>query len=249
MTDSAPTLPLVFKGIALFTPGGDIIYGIDPNKQDRWHTHLCTGLQEVLGLSEPPHFLIPSYTATIDRWRDPKTRNLHTVAECYPPVQRYKYLLNALFGTPNLIWQVVPWQEEFCEPLIVESYRSRFPELWDCHDLIIPYHRLPNPWDDFQAAPDLPLPESPNTYVLRLFISGDRSSTEKTLMNLHKLLEDGLKFPYTLKVIDIFKHPEQAEKDQVSATPTLVRAWPTPVRRIVGELEDTERILKIIATV
>ncbi|WP_239651521.1 hypothetical protein [Neosynechococcus sphagnicola] len=48
--------PNLFKGIALFTPGGDLIYGIDVSKQSRWHLHLCTALQELLGLTEPPHF-------------------------------------------------------------------------------------------------------------------------------------------------------------------------------------------------
>lgn len=245
MPDSAPTPPLLFKGIALFTPGGDIIYGIDPNKQDQWHAHLCAGLQEILALPEPPHFLIPGYAATIDRWLDPKTHTLQTIAECYPPIQRYQSLLNALFRTPDLTWKVSPWQEEFCEPLILETYRPEFPQLWENHDLIIPYHLIQGHKDNSARTHT---PDPPSTYVLRLFVSGDSASTEKTLMNLHKLLERGLHSPYTLKVIDIFKHPEQAEEDQVSATPTLVRAWPQPVRRIVGELEDTERILKIIST-
>ncbi|MFM7558989.1 MAG: circadian clock protein KaiB, partial [Cylindrospermopsis raciborskii] len=59
-----PSLPQVFKGIALFTPGGDLIYCIDPSKQKRWHLHLCGVLQQILNLSEPPHFLVPCYTAT-----------------------------------------------------------------------------------------------------------------------------------------------------------------------------------------
>ncbi|HEY9871988.1 MAG TPA: circadian clock KaiB family protein, partial [Candidatus Obscuribacterales bacterium] len=51
---------------------------------------------------------------------------------------------------------------------------------------------------------------------------------------------------YTLKVIDIFKHPEQAEANHISATPTLVRVWPEPVRRIVGDLENFEKVLKLL---
>lgn len=49
-------LPQVFKGIALFTPGGDLIYGIDPHKQTQWHSHLCQGLQAIMGLTDSPHF-------------------------------------------------------------------------------------------------------------------------------------------------------------------------------------------------
>ncbi len=66
-------------------------------------------------------------------------------------------------------------------------------------------------------------------------------------MSLHQLLEQSLRHPYTLKVIDIFKHPEQAEANQISATPTLLRVWPHPVRRIVGDLTDAERVLRVIA--
>jgi circadian clock protein KaiB len=55
-----------------------------------------------------------------------------------------------------------------------------------------------------------------------------------------------LQQPYTLKVIDVQKHPDLAEADQVAATPTLMRVWPLPVKRIVGELEDAQAILRIL---
>jgi circadian clock protein KaiB len=84
-------------------------------------------------------------------------------------------------------------------------------------------------------------------YVLRLFVSGNSAATEYILMSLHQLLENSLRHPYTLKVIDIFKHPDQAEANQISATPTLLRVWPQPVRRIVGDLTDAERVLRILA--
>ncbi|NEO27994.1 MAG: circadian clock protein KaiB [Kamptonema sp. SIO4C4] len=256
MNSNKPELPSLFKGIALFTPAGDVIYGIDPSKQGRWHTHLCVGLQELLGLSEPPHFLIPGYTATIDRWIDPKTRKIRTLAEAYPPVRCYQPLLNTIFGTPNLQWQPATWQEESCEPLIVESYRSQFPQLWQEHDLLVSYDQLQDHsqsqkrLDEVTILPSYPITmtHNPNNYVLRLFVSGDNATTEKTLKTVHQLLEAGLNFPYTLKVIDIFKHPEQAEANHVSATPTLVRAYPQPVRRIIGELDDTQRVLQIITT-
>jgi circadian clock protein KaiB len=233
----------LFKGIALFTPAGDLIYAIDPTKQGRWHLNLCTALQETLGLSEPPHFLIPGYTATIDRWLDPQTQQVQTLAEVYPPVQRYQSLLNTIFGTEDLMWQLAPWTEETCNPMILETYRSRFRPLWEEQDLILRYD---NDHSELEASFDLE-PLSAN-YVLRLFISGDSAAMERTLERVHRILEQGLRSPYTLKVIDIFKHPEQAELNQVSATPTLVRVLPQPVRRIVGDLDDTERVLRIIAT-
>ncbi|MBD0308780.1 MAG: circadian clock protein KaiB, partial [Microcoleus sp. T1-bin1] len=47
-------------------------------------------------------------------------------------------------------------------------------------------------------------------------------------------------------VIDVLKHPEQAEADQISATPTLIKIWPKPVRRMVGELNDDEKIMRLL---
>lgn len=323
-----PLFPQLFKGIALFTPGGDLIYGIDPTKQGHWHLHLCAGLQELLRLPEPPHFLVPGYTATIDRWLDPRTQQLRQSAEVYPPVQHHQALLNAVFGTSNLVWKVAPWEEGSCDPIILETHRYQFPQLWEDHDLIVRFERserssypysysmdatashfanmerypigsrknygnedgvsnqevttshdaadtsdaaktnanqaVPNKpgWLAEKEAPERSLlaspkqpkqldhpsqPERPESYVLRLFVSGHSATTEHTLKSLHELLESSLPYPYTLKVIDVFKHPDQAEANQISATPTLLRVWPLPVRRLVGDMTDMERILRILA--
>lgn len=242
----------LFKGIALFTPGGDLIYCIDPSKHGRWHLHLCVALQELLSLPEPPHFLIPGYTATIDRWRDPYSQTLKTIAEVYPAVQRYQPLLNVIFGTDDLVWQTVSWQEESCNPIIAETYRHQFPELWENHELIVRFETKEQLSNSIPGKSSnetfgiLPAPEKTHGYVLRLFVSGNNIATHKTLETIHQLLEQGLKHPYTLKVIDISKHPEEAEIDQISATPTLVRVYPQPVRRIIGELEDWQRILQLL---
>ena len=290
------SLPRLFKGIALFTPGGDLIYGIDNSKQAHWHIHLCLGLQQILSLSEPPHFLVPGYTATIDRWLEGQTQQIRTSAEIYPAVQRYQPLLRVLFETEDLVWQTVPWQEEYCSPIILESYRQQFPQLWENHNLIIRLdpnfhehsgkllrtrtiepvvqlnqrHKLTTnvsfytrktengsetPLAQTSSTTDRDIQPAPNSsenknsgYVLRLFISSDNAAVEKTLTKIHQLLEEGLVYPYTLKVIDISKNPEQAENYHISATPTLVRVWPQPVRRIVGKLDDFERVLQIISS-
>lgn len=245
-------LPKLFKGIALFTPGGDLIYSIDPNKQAHWHLHLCAGLQEIFSLPEPPHFLVPGYTATIDYWRYPYTQEVITTAELHPPVQKHKALLSAIFGTTSGQWQVIPWQEESCNPIILETYQERFPQLWEEHDLIFRFEDQRSLSDVRYSVPQEISVHSKkklvtsNSYVLRLFIAGHNTATENTLKNLHKLLEKGLHSPYTLKVIDIFKHPEQTEANQVAATPTLIRVLPQPVRRIVGKFEDMERVLQLI---
>ncbi|HIK11688.1 MAG TPA: circadian clock KaiB family protein [Oscillatoriaceae cyanobacterium M33_DOE_052] len=241
----------LFKGIALFTPGGDLIYCIDPDKQSRWHLHLCAGLQEWLGLSEPPHFLVPCYTATIDKWRSHETGELRIYAEAGLPVLRYQSLLNTLFAE-NVVWQPAPWQPELCDPKVIASYRPQFPQLWENHDLVV---RLD--WRKIVAETEgkfaFPPDESSSTstagtrgYVLRLFVSGNTVATERILKILHQLLERSLRHPYTLKVIDVHRHPEQAEANHVLATPTLVKVWPLPTRQIVGELEDAEKILRLL---
>jgi len=253
---------MLFKGIALFTPGGDLIYCVDTKKQSRWHLHLCVALQEILDLSEPPHFLIPGYTATVDRFQEASSSKIKTLAEIYQPVQRYQSLLNVVFGTGDLVWQPAPWEESSCNPIILENYRHRFPQLWENHELIIRYsggelgnNQITSNYLSQYNQLNKNLENTPNSdpqtsrgYVLRLFVSSNNPTTEKTLQTIHQLLEEGLGYPYTLKVIDISKHPEQAESDQVSATPTLVRVLPQPVRRIVGELDNIYRVLQILTT-
>ncbi|MBD2310332.1 circadian clock protein KaiB [Desertifilum sp. FACHB-1129] len=242
----------LFKGIALFTPGGDLVYCIDPTKRSQWHLHLCATLQELLDLPEPPHFLVPCYTATIDRWLDPYTQQVKVSAEAYAPVLRYQPLLNAIFETDSLVWQPISQTLGSCDPLVLATYRSRFPQLWEEHDLVIGVN---SPGSRQFLRPTATQPEveplilsepEAQGYVLRLFVSGYSAATERILQELYQLLERSLAYPYTLKVIDIYKHPEQAEADQVSATPTLVRVWPRPVRKIVGNLEDATKILQIL---
>ena len=256
-------MPKFFKGIALFTPGGDLIYCIDDRKQTQWHLQLCVALQEILGLSEPPHFLVPCYTATVDCWLDPRDRQLRIAAEAYPPVMRHQTLLNAIFGTGDLVWHARV--EEMCEPMAIATYHEQFPELWENHDLVLQYPITQSRSDSLNSAivPPSNFPESPllgrtkpteltpppptQGYVLRLFVSGSNPSTQRTLETLYQFLEQCLDRPYTLKVIDVLKHPEQAEADQISATPTLIKIWPKPVRRIVGELNDAAKIVRLLS--
>ncbi|MBR8836797.1 MAG: circadian clock KaiB family protein [Stigonema ocellatum SAG 48.90 = DSM 106950] len=247
MTSDKLPLPQLFKGIALFTPGGDVIYCLDPSKQGRWHLHLCATLQEILDLPEPPHFLVPCYTATIDHWLDPRTQQIRTFAEAYPMVMRHQAVLNAIFGTGELIWQQTPWQEGLCDRMVLATYRSSFPQLWEDHDLIVRLD-LSEPAPLYYQPVALAQKVQPKTqgYVLRLFVAGHGPSTERILQNLHQLLEQYLGQPYTLKVIDVLTHPEQAETNHVSATPTLVKVWPHPMRRIIGELDNVERIIQML---
>jgi circadian clock protein KaiB len=250
LSQQQPPSPQLFKGIALFTPGGDLIYCIDPNKQGRWHLQLCATLQEILNLSEPPHFLVPCYTATVDHWLDPRTQQLRTFAEAYPMVMRHQAILNAIFGgTQELAWQSAPWQEGLCDPMVLGSYRSSFPQLWEDHDLIMRLDQANSGkvYYNRSGAIEKPQPKTQG-YVLRLFVAGHSAATQQILENLHELLEKYLRHPYTLKVIDVLTNPELAEANQVSATPTLVKVWPHPIRRIVGDLDNVEKILQMLGS-
>jgi circadian clock protein KaiB len=243
--------PQLFKGIALFTPGGDLIYCIDPSKQGRWHLNLCAALREILDLPEPPHFLVPCYTATIDHWLNPRTQKVQIFAEAYPAVMRHQAVLNAIFGDGDLVWQSAPWQDGLCDRLVLSTYRAACPQLWQDHDLIVRLDLTDSPSQyqqpimTTQPAPQN-IPDSPG-FVLRLFVAGHSITTEKILQNLHESLERSLGYPYTLKVVDVLTNPEQAEIDQVSATPTLVKVWPHPIRRMVGNLDNFDKVLQMLA--
>ena len=258
MIDKTSSLPNIFKGIALFTPGGDLVYGINPDKQAQWHSDLCIEMQEIWGLSDSPHFLVPGYTATVERWLNPQTGQIETLAEAYPPVERYIPLLQTLFNVDETTkWHIAPWQEQHCNRAIIDTHKPNFSQLWERKDLIVrlkPNHfnqLETEAYDSQDDAMDLEstlVSSDNNGYVLRLFIKSDRPSTEKTLSSIHRLLEQGLDHSYTLKVIDIDKNPQQAVDHRIAVTPTLVRVSPKPTRRVVGQLEDIQRILNIITS-
>ncbi|ASC70960.1 Circadian clock protein KaiB [Halomicronema hongdechloris C2206] len=234
-----------FKGIALFTPGGDLVYCIAPHKQARWHRDLCATLQARLALPTSPEFLLPCYTATVESWQDPTTGQWQLVAEAYPRVMRYQALLNTVFDLDALSWQPVYSVVAGCSTSVLGNYRQQSPQLWQYHDLVlqVPTSTTAEPATE---TPTATFGDSPTGYVLRLFVAGYTSTTEYILTALQATLDQYLQQPYTLKVVDVYKHPEQAETDQVSATPTLVRVWPYPARRLVGDLDNVDRILSLL---
>lgn len=238
-----------FKGIALFTPGGDCVYCIDRQKQAHWHIDLCATLQRHLALIEPPYFLLPCFTATVDCWIDAHTQARVIVAEAYPRVLRFQALLNALFNLEHQVWQPNYSLHDECSGLLIESYRLRFPQLWDAHDLVMQVEQSrPDPAPP--SSPSRPFAEllpQPQAYRFKLFVSGvDTAATEQMLRLLHSTLESTLLSPYTLQVIDVLKHPDQAEADHISATPTLIQTSPAPVRRIVGNLVNQAQMIELL---
>lgn len=253
---SNPTAAASFKGLALFTPGGDCVYCIDQRKRSHWHLDLCAALQTSLGLAEPPYFLLPCFTATVDRWVDPNSQTLVTVAEAYPRALRYQTLLNVLFDTEDLIWQPNYSHHEDCSVWVIESYRTTFPQLWESHNLIT---RVEATWVS-------PLGPSPSTepavqiatsaaeaaghgptHLFKLFVSGaDTIATEQMLRVLRHTLETTLAHPYTLHLIDVITHPDEAEANNIRATPTLIQVSPPPVRRIVGQWPSPQQLRELL---
>lgn len=236
-----------FKGLALFTPGGDCVYCRDHRKGVHWHLDLCAALQRHLGLSAPPYFLLPCFTATVDRWIDASSQTLVTVAEAYPRVLQFQALLNALFDLGDLQWQPNYGNLEECSRGVIESYRADFPQLWQCHDLILPIQSDVQPERSGQPQPEErePILPSPQIYQFKLFVNGsDTLATEQMLRLLHRSLEAALSSPYSLELVDVLKHPEMAEAEHISATPTLIQVLPHPPRRLVGILSSQARIIQ-----
>ncbi|GAA4323269.1 circadian clock KaiB family protein [Flaviaesturariibacter amylovorans] len=95
------------------------------------------------------------------------------------------------------------------------------------------------------AAPKSAAPKKPKSdkYQLRLYIAGNTAKSATALANLRKYCEQHLCDRYELEVIDLLLHPQLAAGDQILAVPTLVRKVPVPVRKIIGDLSNEERVL------
>ena len=82
-----------------------------------------------------------------------------------------------------------------------------------------------------------------NTWELRLYVAGQTPKSLAAFANLKKICEEHLAGQYHIEVIDLLKKPQLASGDQILAIPTLVRKLPEPIRKIIGDLSDTERVL------
>ena len=80
-------------------------------------------------------------------------------------------------------------------------------------------------------------------YVLRLYVTGLTPKSTLAIANVQKLCEQHLAGNYELKVIDIYQQPQLAKEEQIVATPTLIKKQPLPVRRLIGDMSNTERFL------
>ncbi len=80
-------------------------------------------------------------------------------------------------------------------------------------------------------------------YVLRLYIAGSTPASGRLVETVHALCDQHLKERYELSVVDVFQQPELARQEQIIAVPTLIKKCPDPMRKIVGDLADEERVL------
>lgn len=79
--------------------------------------------------------------------------------------------------------------------------------------------------------------------ILTLYVYGETASSMRAINNLKKIADELLKDQYDIKVVDIRKEPQLAFDDCIVAVPTLIKNLPPPIRRVIGELSDTEKVL------
>ncbi len=101
-----------------------------------------------------------------------------------------------------------------------------------------------------EKAPDAPfgverplLRPQPETYLLRLYVTGVTPNSIRAVTNIKRICEEHLQGRYTLEVIDLYQQPQLAQGEQIIAAPTLIKELPLPLRRVIGDMSSTERIL------
>jgi len=92
------------------------------------------------------------------------------------------------------------------------------------------------------AEPSDGVPET-ECFRLRLYVAGQSPKSLKALSNLKRMCEEHLQSRYEIEVVDLVEHPRLAAGDEIVAIPTLVRRLPVPMRKIIGDLSDSERVL------
>jgi circadian clock protein KaiB len=93
------------------------------------------------------------------------------------------------------------------------------------------------------ADPVEPSPEPTSDWSLRLYVLGHSPQSEAAIRNLRRLCENHLSGHYRIEIVDLLVTPRLSRDDQIVAIPTLIRKLPAPIRKIIGDLSDTERTL------
>ena len=81
------------------------------------------------------------------------------------------------------------------------------------------------------------------SYALKLYVAGQTPKAVRAFSNLRKICDEHLQGRYSIEVIDLIQNPQLGRGDQILAVPTLVRKLPTPIKKIIGDLSNTERVL------
>ena len=97
--------------------------------------------------------------------------------------------------------------------------------------------------DGDDASIDDAVEADPGHYHLRLYVAGQTAKSLRATANLKRMCEEHLAGCYDIEVIDLLKNPRLAAGDQILAVPTLVRRLPAPLKRIIGDLSDMEKVL------
>lgn len=95
---------------------------------------------------------------------------------------------------------------------------------------------LPAGWDGYRNEP----------YSLCLFVTGTSPVSTRAISNLKKICDEHLAGRYELEIIDVYQQPLLVKKENVTAVPMLIKKLPLPLKRIVGDLSDTEKVLKAL---
>lgn len=82
-----------------------------------------------------------------------------------------------------------------------------------------------------------------SSYILKLYVTGKTPRTERAVANLRRICNEDLRGKYELQIIDVLENPQLAEDEKILATPTLIKRLPPPLRRVIGDLSDKEKVL------
>jgi circadian clock protein KaiB len=93
-----------------------------------------------------------------------------------------------------------------------------------------------------KKKPDVP-ETSEDVWILKLYVAGQTAKSIAAFANLKKICEEHLAGKYRIEIVDLVKNPKLARGDQILAVPTLVRQLPPPVKKLIGDLANTERVL------
>jgi circadian clock protein KaiB len=80
-------------------------------------------------------------------------------------------------------------------------------------------------------------------YLLKLYVTGSSPRTSAAISNLQRICDEELEGRYKLEIIDVLEFPQVAEDEKILATPTLIKQLPPPLRRVIGDLSDKEKVL------